>query len=79
MTRIVISFLSAFALTTAAHAQSGCSSDISGDGQVNGVDLSIVLSQWGLGRGAASDINRDDIVDGVDLAAVLGTWGACPN
>lgn len=47
MTRIVISFLSAFALTTAAHAQSGCSSDISGDGQVNGVDLAMVLSDWG--------------------------------
>jgi formylglycine-generating enzyme required for sulfatase activity len=30
-----------------AHAQSGCSGDTNGDGVVNGVDLSVVLSQWG--------------------------------
>ncbi|MEY3144214.1 MAG: hypothetical protein RLY21_2707 [Planctomycetota bacterium] len=30
-----------------AHAQSGCSGDTNGDGVVNGVDLSAVLSQWG--------------------------------
>jgi hypothetical protein len=56
-----------------------CLADLFVDGLVNGADLGIVLSQWGLGAGAASDINRDDIVDGVDLAAVLGAWGACPN
>jgi formylglycine-generating enzyme required for sulfatase activity len=29
-----------------AHAQ-GCSGDINGDGRVDGVDLSVILSQWG--------------------------------
>lgn len=47
MTRIVTSFLFAFALTTAVHAQSGCSSDITGDGRTDGVDLAIVLTNWG--------------------------------
>ncbi len=54
-----------------------CLADIFVDGQVNGADLGIVLSQWGSGAGAAGDINRDGSVDGADLAAVLGTWGPC--
>jgi hypothetical protein len=54
-----------------------CLADIFVDGQVNGADLGVVLSQWGLGAGAASDINRDGVVNGADLAAVLGHWGPC--
>jgi hypothetical protein len=54
-----------------------CPADIFVDGQVNGADLGVVLSQWGLGAGAASDINRDGVVNGADLAAVLGHWGPC--
>ena len=55
-----------------------CLADIFVDGVVNGADLGIVLSQWGLGAGAASDINRDGIVNGADLAIILSSWGACP-
>jgi hypothetical protein len=54
-----------------------CLADIFVDGQVNGADLGIVLSQWGQGAGAEGDINRDGSVDGADLATVLGTWGPC--
>jgi hypothetical protein len=56
-----------------------CLADIFVDGQVNGADLGVVLSQWGLGAGVASDINRDGIVNGADLALVLGDWGPCGN
>jgi hypothetical protein len=46
--------------------------DIDGDGNVNGVDLGLLLGAWG-GSGLA-DLNCDDIVDGADLAIVLGAW-----
>jgi hypothetical protein len=54
-----------------------CLADIFVDGQVNGADLGIVLSQWGQGAGAAGDINRDGVVNGADLSIVLGDWGPC--
>ncbi len=56
-----------------------CLADIFVDGQVNGADLGVVLSQWGLGAGVAGDINRDGIVNGADLTIVLGSWGPCGN
>jgi formylglycine-generating enzyme required for sulfatase activity len=37
----------ALLVAPAARAQSGCSGDINGDGKVDGVDLAIVLTQWG--------------------------------
>ena len=46
--------------------------DINGDGVVNALDLTQVLSQWG-GPGTA-DVNDDGTVDGVDLGAVLAAW-----
>jgi hypothetical protein len=51
--------------------------DINRDGLVNGVDLAIVLSAWGVcGAGACpADLDRDGLVNGVDLAIVLGNWG----
>jgi hypothetical protein len=55
-----------------------CLADLFVDGVVNGADLGISLSQWGLGAGAASDINRDGTVNGADLSIILSSWGACP-
>ena len=52
-----------------------CPADVSGDGTVNGVDLSIVLANWA-GTGAG-DIDHDGIVNGADLAVVLAGWGLC--
>ena len=55
-----------------------CLADLFVDGQVNGADLSALLSQWGPAKPAtASDLNRDGRVDGVDLTHLLSTWGAC--
>lgn len=53
-----------------------CAADINGDNQVDGSDLSVVLSQWG--TAGSGDINNDGNVDGTDLATMLGAWGTCP-
>ena len=55
-----------------------CIGDLNGDGLVNGVDLSLILGNWGL-NSAAADINEDGTVDGIDLSLLLGNWGLCPN
>jgi hypothetical protein len=57
-----------------------CPADVSGNGQVNGVDLAAILGAWGTNgqNQFACDINRDGIVNGQDLAFVLGGWGPCP-
>ncbi len=48
--------------------------DLNGDGHVDGVDLSILLSAWGTANSVA-DINHDGNVSGADLAALLSNWG----
>ena len=55
----------------------GILGDLNDDGHVNGIDLAIVLGNWGAcGAGACvADIDRDGWVNGVDLAIVLGSWG----
>ncbi len=58
-----------------------CPSDISGNGGVDGVDLSLVLTTWGSDgqQGLLDcDINDDGIVLGPDLAILLSGWGPCP-
>ena len=47
--------------------------DLNGDGRVNGVDLALVLSEWGSTTSAA-DLNGDGVVDGADLAIILSNW-----
>ena len=42
------------AISPAAHAQSGCGGDISGDGRTDAVDLAIVLTNWGVCTPASS-------------------------
>ena len=50
------------------------------DGQINGADLGILLSQWGQANATTvSDINHDGRVDGADLGFLLAQWGICPN
>lgn len=52
----------------------GNPADVNGDGSVNGLDLTIILSNWsGSGQG---DINGDGVVNGIDLSAVLASWGS---
>jgi alpha-tubulin suppressor-like RCC1 family protein len=57
-----------------------CPGDVTGGGQVNGVDLAAILGAWGTdGQGKLDcDINDDGTVDAQDLAIVLGGWGNCP-
>ena len=55
-----------------------CLADLTGDGQVNGGDLGIVLSSWGsTGNSGLGDVTHDGIVNGQDLGVLLSYWGAC--
>lgn len=47
--------------------------DIDGNGQVNGIDLAMVLGHWG-DAGGAADLDANGVVDGIDLGIVLGAW-----
>jgi len=51
----------------------GNPADLNGDGSVDGVDLGVLLGNWG-GSGPA-DLSGDGTVDGVDLGILLGNWG----
>jgi hypothetical protein len=53
-----------------------CTGDLSGDGSVDGIDLGVLLANWGIGA-SPSDLNGDGAVDGVDLGLLLGAWGPC--
>ena len=53
--------------------------DLLADRNINGIDLGILLGQWGPNtQYTVSDINQDGWVDGVDLGMLLGFWGPCP-
>lgn len=51
--------------------------DINGDDLINGVDLGMLLGDWGSCTGCASDFNEDDVVGCVDQEFLLGNWGQC--
>jgi len=46
--------------------------DLNSDGGVDGADVAIIYSNWGLS--VVGDINRDGVVDGADLGGVLAAW-----
>ena len=74
-----VSFVSAGDRHTAVIVADPCPGDLFDDQQVNGADLGILLSQWGLSNAnTVSDINHDDRVDGSDLGLLLSNWGPCP-
>jgi hypothetical protein len=56
-----------------------CIADLTGNGEVNGADISIILGFWGKVPEPlpSADINQDGNVDGLDLAVLLGSWGPC--
>lgn len=57
-----------------------CPADLNGSGQVDGADLALVLSTWGLCEGPRcddADLTGDGAVDGADLAELLASWGEC--
>ncbi|MBX3354138.1 MAG: hypothetical protein KF724_00390 [Phycisphaeraceae bacterium] len=53
-----------------------CLADLSGDGEVNGADLALILGGWGTAA-PALDLSGDGVVNGADIAIVLGAWGPC--
>lgn len=55
---------------------SDCTGDINQDGQVDSIDLTIVLGSW-FDIGSAADLDGDGIVNGGDLTVVLANWDAC--
>lgn len=54
-----------------------CPADLTGDGQVDGADLGIVLSTWGPNPGHPADFDGNGAVDGGDLGELLAVWGGC--
>lgn len=53
-----------------------CPSDLNGDGNTDGADLTILLGEWG-GSDPLVDLNGSGTVEGGDLVIVLGEWGPC--
>lgn len=53
-----------------------CVADLNGDHNVDGGDLTTVLSQWG--TNGTADFSQNGNVGGEDLAILLSAWGACP-
>lgn len=58
-----------------------CLADLTGDGQVSGGDLSVLLGFWGTPAKTlpAADLNGDGAVNAADLASLLSSWGPCPS
>ena len=57
-----------------------CVCDVFRDFNVNGIDLGILLGQWGpTNQFTVTDFNGDGSVDGSDLGQLLAAWGPCPN
>jgi hypothetical protein len=66
--------------TALARPQGVCATlnpaDLNSDGDVDGFDLALLLSQWGpCGEPCPADLNGDGIVSGLDLAMLLASWG----
>jgi hypothetical protein len=54
----------------------GIPGDIDGDGDVDTVDLLLLLGDWGCtGGGCIGDLNGDGITDAADLLILLGNRG----
>ncbi|MSR28597.1 MAG: hypothetical protein EXS03_03350 [Phycisphaerales bacterium] len=53
-----------------------CPADFNGDQVRDGLDMTVILSNWGM---AGGDVNGDGTTDGLDMTVLLSGWGACPN
>jgi hypothetical protein len=57
-----------------------CVADFTGDDEVNGADLGLLLGAWGAcnpGTQCFADLTGDGFVTGADLGLLLGAWGVC--
>lgn len=48
--------------------------DFNNDGVVDGVDMGMLLSQWGT-KNSDYDLNKDGVVDAADLTILQSSWG----
>ncbi len=55
-----------------------CTGDVVPSGEINGVDLSQILADWGPCTNCLGDIDGDGAVTGNDLGQLLAGWGPCP-
>lgn len=55
-----------------------CTGDVDGDGEVDSVDLAIMLGAWGP-TDSSADLDGDGQVGPIDVAVLLGAWGSCPG
>ena len=61
--------------TTTTTSSSASSGDINGDGTVDILDLSVLMSQWGqTGTGLSADLNGDGTVDILDFSIMMANW-----
>ena len=60
-------------LTVPAQTGSTAPGDVNADGVVDGTDLAMLLSNWGLP--GTTDLNSDGTTDAQDLALMLANWG----
>ncbi|MHC4786821.1 MAG: right-handed parallel beta-helix repeat-containing protein, partial [Planctomycetota bacterium] len=60
-----------------------CPADLDGDGDVNVIDLLLLIGAWGQCPPAPdpcpADLNLDGFVNVLDLLALIGNWGPCPG
>jgi hypothetical protein len=74
---LVEAAVDAFRVVMIECVESGCP-DLNGDGDVDVLDLLILLDAWGACPGCAADLNGDGDVDVLDLLLLLDAWGPCP-
>ena len=55
-----------------------CTSDVTGDSEVDVSDMLAVINAWGPCAGCAADIDDDGMVDVNDLLVIVNAWGSCP-
>ncbi|MGH7291400.1 MAG: SdiA-regulated domain-containing protein, partial [Myxococcota bacterium] len=58
-------------------SDSACLGDINRSGVVDGMDLALLLGEWGACPGCSADLDSNGVVSGLDLALLLGAWGPC--
>ena len=54
-----------------------CTGDLDRDARVDGIDLGLILIDWGGRDGCRSDLDRDGLVGPGDLGLLLSNWGRC--
>ena len=54
-----------------------CPADLTGDGEVNGADLGLMIAFWGTSRRRPH--RKTSITNGADLGLLIAAWGICSN